>query len=87
MTEWIARHVVKIDRAEIGISVTTTGVGIGAPRIWSKPVTLSTDDYGVACDAFIAETNDAIEKLEAVKARFENAKMMYELTGEIPDEI
>ncbi len=74
---------IKVDRASIGVS----GNMIGAPRIWSKPVILGTDDYGFACDALIAEARNTIKKLEAVVTRFENSKQMFELTGVIPDEI
>ena len=88
----IAKHMIKTDKHELGISMVDTvncgiSTGLGVPRIWSKPVDAETDDYGVACDRMLTEIDEAIAQLQAVRDRFENAKIMYELTGEIPDEV
>lgn len=87
----VAKHMVKTDKHELGVSMVRTvncgiSTGLGVPRIWSKPVDARTEDYGVACEKLVAEFDNVIAELKATRDRFENAKIMYELTGEIPDE-
>ena len=92
---WVADNYVTIGTAKLGIGAINSigehgskvSFGVAIPMIRSKGLSPSVESYDVACDTFTAAVDDRIKELQDLKARFENAKCMYQLTGEIPENV
>ena len=62
-------------------------IAIGEPRLWAKPVSLTTADYGEACTEYVARCDVVIQQLTELRNRVEQAGAMYQITAEIPKNV
>ena len=56
---WVANHLIQVGNHKLGVSVINTVptgqcAAIGAPRLWSKPINVESNDYGDACNLFVS---------------------------------